>query len=168
VSRRDEVIDAAQRILQDEGLEALTMRRLGEALSMRAPSLYKHVSGKDEIEAALQQRALQSLGVALGAAGVDLASLAAAYRGWALAHPRLYELAARRPLHRDQLAPGVEADAAAPLVAAVGADPDAARALWAAAHGLVDLELAGRFPPGADVDAAWATVVRAFSGLTGS
>ena len=37
-----------------------------------------------------------------------------------------------------------------------------ARALWGLAHGLVDLELAGRFPPGADIDAAWAAAVASF------
>ena len=30
-----------------------------------------------------------------------------------------------------------------------------ARAAWALAHGLVMLEINGRFPPDADIDAAW-------------
>jgi hypothetical protein len=67
-----------------------------------------------------------------------------------------------RPLDRDRLAPGVEAAAAAPLLAAVGGDSDRARAAWAFAHGMADLELNGRFPADADLDAAWARGVAAF------
>jgi hypothetical protein len=47
-------------------------------------------------------------------------------------------------------------------VAVAGGDEHRSRALWAAAHGLVDLELNDRFPPGADLDAAWAALVDAF------
>jgi AcrR family transcriptional regulator len=162
VVRREQAIDAAERILEAEGPDAVTMRRLGAELGMRAPSLYKHVRDKAEIEAALQERALRALGATLDAAAPGLDSLAAAYRGWALAHPRLYALSARQVLHRDRLTPGVEQAAAAPLLAAVGGDEHRARALWAFAHGLVDLELADRFPPGADIDAAWAAGLRAF------
>jgi hypothetical protein len=41
-------------------------------------------------------------------------------------------------------------------VAAVDGDADRARATWAFAHGMAHLELSQRFPPGADLDAAWA------------
>ena len=42
------------------------------------------------------------------------------------------------------------------MIAAAGGDPDRARAIYAFAHGMVILELDDRFPPGADLDAAWA------------
>jgi hypothetical protein len=67
-----------------------------------------------------------------------------------------------RPLPRDLLPDGLEARAAAPVLGAVG-DPDLARAAWAYAHGMVQLELAGRFPPGADLDPAWTKAVAAFT-----
>jgi hypothetical protein len=38
---------------------------------------------------------------------------------------------------------------------ACGGDGDLARAAWAFAHGMTSLELANRFPPGADLVAAW-------------
>jgi hypothetical protein len=60
-----------------------------------------------------------------------------------------------RPLPRDELPPGTEERGAAPLTARI-ADRDLARATWAFAHGMVTLELAGRFPATADLDAAWA------------
>ena len=67
-----------------------------------------------------------------------------------------------RPLPREDLPAGLEDRAAAPLIAAVGGDRNRARATWAFAHGMVQLELAGRFPPDADLAAAWRTAVEAF------
>jgi AcrR family transcriptional regulator len=162
MSRRDEILEVAEALLEDEGPDSLTMRRLAAELGIQAPSLYKHVRSKDDIEAGLQERALRSMGQALRAAGTELPELAGAYRSWALAHPRLYELTTRRPLRRDELGTGVEAAAAAPIVAAAGGEEHLARALWALAHGLVDLELAGRFPPGADIDRTWRTAMATF------
>jgi len=163
VSRTEEIIDVAERLLEQAGPDALSMRRLADEMGIRAPSLYKHIAGKEVIEAALQQRALQGLGAALAGAESGLAALAGAYRKWALMHPRLYELTNRRPLARDQIAEGVDDAAAAPLLAYTGGDIDRARAMWAVAHGLVDLELAGRFPSGADIDAAWRAAITAFA-----
>jgi hypothetical protein len=40
---------------------------------------------------------------------------------------------------------------------------DRARAVWAFAHGMVGLELSGRFPPDADLDAAWRAGIAAFT-----
>ena len=46
---RDRVLAAALRLADEEGIEAVSMRRLGQALSVEAMSLYKHVSGKEDI-----------------------------------------------------------------------------------------------------------------------
>lgn len=164
MTRREEILDVAQDLLEREGPDALTMRALAERLGIRAPSLYKHVAGKDDIIAGLQERALVAFTTHLGTAGPGLGGLARAYREWARANPRLYELATRRPLARDRLTPGVESAAAAPVVRAAGGEEHRARALWALAHGLVDLELADRFPPGADLDRTWRAAVAAFEG----
>ncbi|MGW5386476.1 TetR/AcrR family transcriptional regulator [Nocardia sp. NPDC003963] len=155
MSQREEIVDVAERLLERDGPNGVTMRRVAEQLGIRAPSLYKHVSSKVDIETALQQRALQRLAAALEPAE-DLPALAAPYRRWALEHPRLYEFAARTPLARERIAPGVEVAAAAPLLQMMNGDQVVARALWGIAHGLVDLELANRFPAHADLDAVWA------------
>ncbi|WP_092197107.1 TetR/AcrR family transcriptional regulator [Blastococcus tunisiensis] len=166
MSRREQILAVAESVLEAEGPASLTMRRLATELGIRAPSLYKHVRSKDDIEAGLQERALRGIGEAVAAAGPELSRLTAAYRAWATAHPRLYELATRRPLHREALGPDVEESAAAPLVAAAGGDEHLARAMWATAHGLVDLELARRFPPGADIDRAWRVAFEALAPRT--
>lgn len=159
MTRRDEILDVATTMLEEEGPDALTMRSLAARMGIRAPSLYKHVPDKDDILAGLQERALIDLTQHLAIADPGLGALANAYRSWAKAHPRLYEMATRRPLARERLTPGVESAAAAPIVAAAGGDEHLARALWALAHGLVDLELSDRFPPGADLDATWRTAL---------
>lgn len=164
MTRRDDIVDAAVEILEAAGPDALTMRRLGEVVGMQAPSLYKHVRNKDDLLAALQARALRDIGAAFASTDGSVAELAVVYRRWAREHPALYELATRHPLARDRLEPGLEDAAAAPIVAAAGGDRARARVLWAVAHGLVDLEAAGRFPADADLDAVWTAVVEMFSG----
>jgi AcrR family transcriptional regulator len=164
--RAREIVAVARQLLEEEGLDGLSMRRLADRLGIRAPSLYKHFADKQALEAALisdgfdeQAAAFES---ALAGADDPLAAIAAAYRAFASAHPHLYRLMTERPLRRDRLVPGVEARAARPLVEAVGEDPDLARATWAFAHGMTNLELNGRFPPDADLDAAWERGIDAF------
>jgi hypothetical protein len=48
------------------------------------------------------------------------------------------------------------------MLQAVGYDTHLARAMWAFAHGMVSLEIDGRFPPGADLDGAWAAGASSF------
>jgi AcrR family transcriptional regulator len=46
---RDRVLRAAVKIADEEGIEALTMRRLGRELGSEAMSLYYHVNKKDDV-----------------------------------------------------------------------------------------------------------------------
>ncbi len=180
-----EIVSTALALLEEHGAEALTMRRLADQLGIRAPSLYKHLAGKSELETAVIAVGFEDLATALeGAAGYEtdgttgaseagesggcgpggrLTRLGSAYRGFAVARPHLYRLMNERPLARELLPAGLEDRAAAPLVAAVGGDPDLARAAWAFAHGMVMLELNERFPPGADLDAAWQAGLQGFA-----
>jgi hypothetical protein len=67
-----------------------------------------------------------------------------------------------RALDRGNLVPGSEERAARPVVEAFGGDRDLARAAWGFAHGMTILELNDRFPPDADLDAAWNRGLDAF------
>ena len=166
------------------------MRRLAEQLGIKAPSLYKHLPDKTALEAAIIATGFEEAaarfeaavegattggarpsgahgpttgGVAGGgaAAGGAVVALAAAYREFALAHPHLYRLMHDGPLPRQHLPAGVEERAAAPVLRVAGSRARA-RALWAFAHGMVMLELDQRFPPDADLDAAWEAGITAF------
>ena len=46
---RDRVLQAALRLVDEGGLESLTMRTLGRALGVEAMSLYNHVANKDDL-----------------------------------------------------------------------------------------------------------------------
>ncbi len=46
---RDRVLEAAVALADEDGLEAVSMRRLGQVLRVEAMSLYKHVANKDDI-----------------------------------------------------------------------------------------------------------------------
>ncbi len=127
------------------------MRSLARELGIQAPSLYKHFRDKQELEAAVAAAFLADLGAELAGAR-SLETLAGAYRSHALRHPHLYRLLTDRSvplLERD------EAVAVGPFLAIVG-NLALARATWAFAHGMVELELAGRLEPGGELEAAWA------------
>ncbi|MET9339696.1 TetR/AcrR family transcriptional regulator [Nonomuraea sp. NPDC003804] len=49
VLSREHIVAEAVRLLDEEGLEALSMRRLGQRLGAGATSLYRHVASKDEL-----------------------------------------------------------------------------------------------------------------------
>lgn len=51
---RERVLGAAVDLADSEGIEALTMRRLGQELGVEAMSLYNHVDNKDDILDAIQ------------------------------------------------------------------------------------------------------------------
>jgi len=167
--RRRQIIDSAMSILEREGLAALTMRRVALEIGIRAPSLYKHVRDKSELEALLIAEGFRDFAEELESAVADvpvdlrLARLATAYRRFGLRRPHLYRLLTGGPLPRERLPEGLEARAAEPLIEAMNGD-DAARAVWAFAHGMTILELDGRFPPGADLDTTWRAGIAAFGG----
>ncbi len=167
--RRAEVVGAALAILEESGLEAVTMRAIADRLGIRAPSLYRQFPDKRAIEIALIAAGFEEQATAFEEASATdepaARAIAAVYRDWARAHPHLYRLMTERPLPREELPAGLEARAAAPVLRAFGGEVDRARAGWAFAHGMTSLELAGRFPPGADLDAAWVVGVDAIAAV---
>ncbi len=158
--RRAEVVAAAAAILEESGPDAVTMRAIADRLGIRAPSLYRQFPDKRAIEVALIAGGFDDQAAAFEAATKTdeppARAIARVYRAWALAHPHRYRLMTERPLPREELPEGLEARTAAPVLRAFGGDVDRARAGWALAHGLTSLEVAGRFPADADIDAAWA------------
>ena len=160
--RAREIVAAGRDLLEAEGPQALSMRRIADALGIRAPSLYKHLPDKAALEAARIADGFVELAERFEAGEPDLEGIARTYRGFAHDHPHLYRMMTAGRLPRERLPAGVEERAARPVVIAAGGDPDRARALFAFAHGMTILELDGRFPEDADVDAAWAAGLRPF------
>lgn len=55
------MIEKAMKIMEEEGLEALSLRRLGQELDVNFASLYHHFSGKDDILESVARAALRTI-----------------------------------------------------------------------------------------------------------
>lgn len=94
----DRVVEAALDLVDREGLDALSMRRLGTALRVEAMSLYKHVPNKAALVDLVAGRVLAD--VAAPRAGLAweprLRHVAGELRRVALAHPHVFPVIATR------------------------------------------------------------------------
>jgi AcrR family transcriptional regulator len=152
------VVDAAATLADAEGLEALTLAAIAEAVGVRTPSLYNHVSGLGDVRRRLALLGMQELADVLGSAAIGRAgddaviATARAYRDYAHRHPGRYAAAQRAPDAADEELAGAGRSAVEVLLAILrgyGLEGDeaihAARALRSALHGFVSLEVAGGF-----------------------
>ena len=152
---RERISVIAYELLREKGISGLSMRAMADRLHIKAPSLYKHITDKEEIIADLQARGLNEFGIAISKAGKSRKAKALAYRKWALENPNLYEITVSIPLLRDRLPLGLEDGVTKMIIEITGKDHEHARAVWALMHGLVDLEIAGRFPKDANLELTW-------------
>ena len=76
------ILEEAVRLLQDEGLDALTVRRLAARLGVEAPSLYKHFPSK--------RRLLGQVTVHLLAAQVDQVEDRGSWQEWLMDMGRVF------------------------------------------------------------------------------
>lgn len=139
------------------------MRTLASALQIKAPSLYDHVKNRDEVVALVQAEGLADFGAGFAACGNSVEAKVLFYRRWALENRHLYPVVFQEFLHRDLLPEGLELKVLSQVVETVGGSHVEARVVWAQLHGLVDLELHGRLPQDADIDATWSQVARSLS-----
>jgi AcrR family transcriptional regulator len=92
---RATVVDAARELIEDEGLDAVSFRRLAQRLGVTAPALYAYVSDKDDL---LRSVTANELRVLLGQlerpeGEMPLHSIrrfCRLYIDYAVAHPALY------------------------------------------------------------------------------
>jgi len=163
--RAVEIVTAARSLLEQEGLAALSMRRVAAQLGIQAPALYRHFPDKRELELIIIEQGLWESGdrnlEAIDGADDPLAAIMASQRGWALEHPHLYRLSYGAHLDRTRLDPDAERHSGEALRRVTGDDPPVSRAIWAFVHGMIDLQLLRRFPADSDIEAIWATGVEA-------
>ncbi|WP_225755137.1 TetR/AcrR family transcriptional regulator [Actinotalea sp. Marseille-Q4924] len=159
---------AAAELLEADGPGGLTMQAVAERVGVRAPSLYKHVPGRDALVRLVAEDAATELGVALEAAAPPgttprdgLEAAASALRRFAHARPAAFRLVLSPGAEGTRPDPEVSRRAAATVLrlAAELAGPQqalpAARTITAWASGFVAMELADAFRMGGDVDAAF-------------
>lgn len=101
---RTRITEAALVLIDAEGLDALSMRKLGASLGVEAMSLYNHVRNKDDLLGALsddlfaQILARYEAAVAPGDSWQDRArAIAHAYWDIAHAHPNAFPLVSTKP-----------------------------------------------------------------------
>jgi AcrR family transcriptional regulator len=166
---RDAILSAARAILEEDGLDAVTMARVGERVGVRGPSLYKHVPNRAALIRAVADAVTADLGRTLAHAmsgddpATELRKLATRYRRFVHANPNAYGLLFAHLPPELQADPTAAAEVGRPIVntmVRLVGEPDAlaaARTVVAWAHGFVSMELAGAFRLGGDVDAAYET-----------
>jgi len=172
------VVAAAENLVDEHGIDAVTMTMLAAELGTRVSSLYNHVASLEDLRSELQVRAIRYLGTdlqrsAMGASGKDgLLKLADTFRSFSLKYPNRYDTMTRPIVDRKRFLEA-SADAVGALLAMIGSTGVSAdealsgqAAFFAAVHGFAALETSGFFAPpddrgiSIDFDAVYAQVVR--------
>ena len=170
----DRIVAEAAILIDEVGLERLTLAAIAQRFGVTLPSLYKHVDGLDALKRDLAVHGLRELTAALSAAAVGRArsealhAIADAYRDYAGTHPGLSAAAVRAP-DADDAEHVAASEAAYVVLLAVldgygiaGEDAvDAVRSLRAVMHGFVTLEAAGGFGMPQSVDATYRRLIDA-------
>jgi AcrR family transcriptional regulator len=100
---RRSVVGGAVSLIDDEGLKALTMRRLGDYLGVEAMAIYHHINGREALLDAVVEAVIDELyadpEVHMDATEWQeyLYRLAHGVRRIALAHPEVFPLVCTRP-----------------------------------------------------------------------
>ncbi len=103
---RDRIVEAAGALVDAEGLEAVSTRRLAAALGVSGPSLYNHFRTKDEILDAVADAVSARVDLSMFEAGSGrdwreaLHAWAHSYRDALAGHPNLVPVLARGPGRR--------------------------------------------------------------------
>ncbi|HEY5853863.1 MAG TPA: TetR/AcrR family transcriptional regulator C-terminal domain-containing protein [Aldersonia sp.] len=97
---RDAIVDATLKVIDNEGIRAVSMRSVGRALRVDAKSLYNHVEGIDGLLDAVAEQFLSGLVVPehSGDTRRDLRAIADSFRTRALVHPEAASLVLTRQL----------------------------------------------------------------------
>jgi AcrR family transcriptional regulator len=158
--RQQLIIQTARALAEADGWDAVTTRRLAEAIEYSQPVLYSHFASKDAIVAAVAVQGFTELAEQLHQArssAVDqqhvLAGVAQAYLDFGFANPALYDamftLHTGLPFGQTEVPQPVHAGfeelraAVAPLAGDHHLDTFT-ELFWSALHGLVTLTGAGR------------------------
>ena len=89
---RGRILDAALGLVDEEGMDALTMRRLGAELGVNPMSIYHHLPGKDAVISGLVELVFSGMRVRYSDGSSwqqQVRAWAEAYRGLVRSHPNL-------------------------------------------------------------------------------
>jgi AcrR family transcriptional regulator len=167
----DAVVEVALALVDEKGLEALSLAAIADRAGVAAPSLYKHVGSLADLRDLMALRVLREVTaifaeVAMGRSRDEaVAALMRAYRSYVVTHPGRYALIPLNPMRSDDLAgAGRELlDVFFAVLRGYGLDEPAAvhatRRMRAAAHGFADLEVGGGFGLAERIDTTYEEVI---------
>lgn len=98
---RERIVGAALQIIDNEGVDALSMRRIAATLGVQAMSLYNHVGGKEDVLDGVTEYITTDMQLSRRSGGGwedGIRSVAYAFRRSSLRHPRACELVLTRQL----------------------------------------------------------------------
>src|SRR5208283_3705268 len=104
---RDVILNAAAFLVEEVGVENVTLSLLAEKLEVRSPSLYNHLKGLRELQAGIAALSIRRLENAVRDAAVGkskgeaLTAIALAYRTFATENPQLYKSILKYPVIED-------------------------------------------------------------------
>lgn len=155
--KREAILDAAERIIAEEGIEALKSRRLASEAGVALGTPVNLFGSIDNVVAGVNARTFDRLADALDAVPRvadpqdDLVTLGRAYAGFVAAQPRLWgavfegHVGARGSNPNDDRVAALLERLDERVTASLGTDRKSeARVLWGAVHGLVSLSVTGR------------------------
>lgn len=160
-----DIVDEAARLVDEEGLNALSTRVLARRLNARAPSLYRYFPDKESLVRAVATRFLQDLALEMEK-HLTFAEIARAYWDYGLRHPNRYDVVFCRAPEEEQPPVSARFQATEPLHAlASRLTPNhplvTARVLLSYLHGAVSLRLAWPNRRGLDPDEAYLAGIEA-------
>lgn len=169
----EQVVEAAAEIADRDGLDALSLATVASALGVKSPSLYTHVRGLAGLRRQLALHGSRLLAIELAASvdGLDgpdaLRTIAEQLRSFAHRHPGLNNsfLPAPTPDEDPEVAAALlePVTVIASVLNGMDVDPTTVipliRALRAAVHGFVDLELKGGFGLPDNIDDSFTTTI---------
>ena len=167
------VVDAALALVDENGVDALTLASVAQRTGVATPSLYKHVAGLGELRTLIGARVLNDMAAhfakaVMGHSGDDaVIAVMHAYRDYVRRYPARYAAMPLDPLHDPALAE-TGGRLLEVVVAALrgyglsGSDAiHAIRRLRAVAHGFTSLEAGGGFGLPEDLDETYDQLVAA-------
>ncbi|GJM39058.1 MAG: putative transcriptional regulator, TetR family protein [Acidimicrobiales bacterium] len=169
---RTEVIAAAMRVADRDGLDEVALARVADDLGVQPSALYNHVDGVDGLFQDMTQQAAHNLAdslldAAIARSGGDaLRAVATAYRDFAQRHPGQYAsllLPVGREVSGDTSPHETITTVLARIVAPWGYTGDAAihaaRVIRSSIHGFVTLEASGAFVNPQETDESFAALL---------
>src|SRR3954468_1351708 len=170
----DAVVDIALALVDEKGLEALSLAAVADRAGVATPSLYKHVGSLADLRDLMAVRVIRQItdsfagGVRGRSRDEAVTALMQAYRVYVVANPGRYALMPLDPLRHEILAgPGRDLlNVFAAVMRGYGLQDaeatHAIRRMRAAAHGFADIESGGGFGQPEDIDKTYEGVIAMF------